>query len=296
MSNLFKTDMDFNDPKFIETIRKTVASEANDQEFQMFIAMAAAAKLNPLKREIWFIKTKGYQKKDGTEVEGKAQIITGINGFYAIANSHKEFDGMESDIVEDEKGNILYAWAKVWRKDRKYPSTGKAKFSEYCKPAEVKQNGKGESYQVQGVWQKFPSAMILKVAEAQAIRKAFIQQAGGIYLQEEFDNTQQEEGVQDIKPLELEQSQPQGTFEIKVNTELFDKTKEAMKSGSAYCYKYPKNMKFDEILEFKDIIQQKGGVINEECTHVFFSEEVLDIPREWDVTQKYREKFNSKKV
>jgi len=139
---------------------QTVARGATELEFKMFLEFCRSTGLNPFKREIWFIK-------NGNSV----QIMTGINGFLAIANRHPEYDGMQVDIQEED-GKLISATASVYRKDRKHPSTAKVFFNEYAKNSPI--------------WKSMPKMMLQKVAKSVALREAFPQELGGIYTQEEM--------------------------------------------------------------------------------------------------------------
>lgn len=169
--------VDYDKKEVKETIRATVAQGATDAELAMFLELAKATGLNPYKKEIWFIKTKGYTKKDGKVVEPKVQIMTGLNGFLAIANSHPQFDGMECDVDYGTDGLPRSATAKVWRKDRRFPSLTTALWSEYYKP---------NPYGNKGIWEQMPSIMLAKCAKSLALREAFPQELNGLYTQEEM--------------------------------------------------------------------------------------------------------------
>ena len=142
----------------------TVAKGATEAEFQMFLEFCKSTGLNPFKKEIWFIKT-------GENV----QIMTGINGFLAIANRNPNYDGMEVSIDEQD-GKLISATAKVYRKDRKYPSCATVYLNEYFKPSKFGN----------GMWEKMPKMMLQKVAKSVALREAFPQELGGMYTQEEM--------------------------------------------------------------------------------------------------------------
>jgi len=172
------TTLDYNDNKVLQTIQETIAVEATPPELQMFIQFCQSTGLNPLKKEVWFIKTKGYTRKDGSKVDGKVQIMTGINGFYSIANNHPQYDGMEEvEFGENEKGEIIWAKAKVWRKDRRFPSVGVADWAEFFPGTTEKGNS---------LWETKPRVMLAKVAESIALRKAFPQELNGMYTAEEM--------------------------------------------------------------------------------------------------------------
>lgn len=97
--------------------------------------------------------------------------MSGINGFYEIANRHPQFDGIETEVVE-EQGKLIKAVARVYRKDRGRPMTAEAFNSEYNK-----------GY---GNWKNMPRVMLSKCAEAMALRKSFPQDLSGLYTSEEM--------------------------------------------------------------------------------------------------------------
>lgn len=153
--------IDYTDKSVINTLKQTVAIGATDAEFGMFTQFCQSTGLNPFKKEIWFIKA-----------GGRVQLMTGINGFLAIANSHPQYDGLEIDIEVDQNGNPLKAVCKVYRKDRSRPSIGIALMKEFMKPTPI--------------WKQMPSVMLTKVAKSIALREAFPQELNGMYTQEEM--------------------------------------------------------------------------------------------------------------
>jgi phage recombination protein Bet len=162
--------LNYADPKVLDTIKATVAQNATPPELAMFIQFCQSTGLNPFKKEIWFIKA-----------GGRVQMMTGINGFFSIANSTPEFDGYESGLIDPQgafvsaaypKNDFIGAWCKVYRKDRRIPSEGVAMLAEYDKK--------------QSTWNTMKRVMITKCAESVALRKAFPQQLNGLYTQEEM--------------------------------------------------------------------------------------------------------------
>lgn len=183
--------IDYKAPEVVKTLKETVAQGATDAEFAMFAELCKSTGLNPFKKEVWFIKTKGYTKKDGTEVQGRVQIMTGINGFLAIANSNQQFDGLECEVAYEKDGiTPKSATAKVYRKDRKIPSTATALWREYYKP---------NPYGNKGVWEQMPSIMIAKCAKSLALREAFPQELNGLYTAEEMPADYQPERLPALK-------------------------------------------------------------------------------------------------
>jgi phage recombination protein Bet len=150
-----------NNIEMLTTLRNTVAPGLTDPEFMLFAEMCRATGLNPATKEIWAIKA-----------GGRLQLMTGINGFLKIANSHPQFDGMEVEFERDDKGNLIAATAKVYRKDRRFPSIATAYMAEYGKATPI--------------WKQMPSIMLSKCAKSLAIREAFINELGGLYTAEEM--------------------------------------------------------------------------------------------------------------
>ena len=151
----------------IDLIKRTVAKGATDDEFNMYMYMAKTYQLDPIMREIWFIK---YDAKS-TPI-----IMTSRDGYLAIANRNEHFQGMLSDVVHEndefeklpdglvkhkygckDRGEIIGAYAMGFRNDRKYPVYVFAHLSEYYKAGKV--------------WDVYTSAMILKVAEAMMLKR-----------------------------------------------------------------------------------------------------------------------------
>lgn len=155
------TTINFSDPKLVKTLKETVARGLNDSEFVLFAEHCRSTGLNPFKKEVWAIKA-----------GERLQIMTGLNGFLAIANSHPAFDGMEVEVDTDPQGNPTKATCKVYRKDRKFPSVGIALMKEFRKDTPI--------------WRQMPSVMLTKCAKSIAIREAFPQELGGLYTAEEM--------------------------------------------------------------------------------------------------------------
>ena len=171
-------------------IKKVVAPEATADEFKTFMYLCEAYNLDPLKKEIYFIK-----------YGGKSSIITSRDGYLKIANCNVSFDGIESDVVyqgdvltkcEDGSLHIAYgqehltfdkskltgAFCSVFRKDRAKATTVFVSIKEYYKK---------DTH----IWQQYTNAMILKVAEAMALKRAFA--ISGLVTREEIDGKDQGE-------------------------------------------------------------------------------------------------------
>jgi phage recombination protein Bet len=176
------------DTKTISLIKRTVAVGATDDELKMFIHQATKSGLDPLARQIYFIKRKSFNKAKGA-YEEKVNIQASIDGLRLVAQRSNLYAGQdEPEYGRDEKGE---PFCKVrvykWHGNTRYQvAVGVAYWKEYCPPS-------GQDF----MWKKMPHTMLAKVAEALALRKAFPQELSGIYSAEEMD--QSGEAVKEVK-------------------------------------------------------------------------------------------------
>ena len=149
----------------IDLIKAKIAPDCTDSEFELLMYMANTYGLDPLLRQIWAVKR---------NANTPALIFAGRDGMLAIAHRSGHFDGMQSGVVYEGTGKDrkpVSAWCEIWRNDMTHSFKTDVPFSEY---------NTGYS-----VWKTNPSAMILKVAEAVCLRKAF--SVSGLYAPEEID-------------------------------------------------------------------------------------------------------------
>lgn len=218
--------IDYEDKEKLAVILNTVAKGASPAEFLMFIEMCKGTGLNPFKRELWFIK----------DDYGKVQMMTGINGFYQIANSNPAYDGtetIEGNFIEHKEGDQVFLvpesiTSKVWRKDRKFPQVATAYWREFMKPCLT---SKGKL----SIWGRMPTVMLTKCSDALALRKAFPQELNGLFCEEEItnDNT----NINDIK------KDPNGADNFNIPPSKSDEKAQA-------------NAQAVEALEKKELLQQ----------------------------------------
>lgn len=150
-------------------ITSTIAKGATPDELKLFLYRCQNLGLDPLKPgQIYFIK---YGSSPGT-------IVVGIEGFRARAGKTGKLSGIKRGAIRDDKGNLVGAYAEVYRSDWKEPAREEVPLSEY-------NTGKGN-------WAKMPETMIKKVAEAAALRMAFPDDLGGVYTQEEMDQAEKD--------------------------------------------------------------------------------------------------------
>lgn len=162
-------------------IASTVAEGATRAQLHMFLELAAKYDLDPFAKEIWCAVPRS---KDGAPRTDKVLIMVGRDGFLKIAQRNPDFRGLDGDVVCEkdlfevertaddkrlivhkygiERGKIIGAYAIVFRANR-HPTYYFAPIGEF----------RPDAPSVYSQWSKGPSSMILKCAEAAALRRAF---------------------------------------------------------------------------------------------------------------------------
>jgi len=150
-----------------------------DNDCMKFLMMCQAKRLNPFEQDCWLL---GYDTQEGP----KFSQITAHQAFLKRAELNKEYDGMESGVVV-QRGNeimdvegdftletdkLVGGWARVHFKTRSRPMFKRIKLTTYT-------TGKSQ-------WLKNPAGMIVKCAEADALRSSFPTMLGGLYVGEEM--------------------------------------------------------------------------------------------------------------
>lgn len=168
----------------IEMVKNLIAVKTksgktcSDTDAIKFIAMCSARRLNPFEGDSFLI---GYDGKDGPAFS----LITAHQAFLKRAELHPEYNGMKSgvivkrdDAVLDLEGDfylegdvILGGWATVHFKTREHPMHKRVRLQRFKKSW--------------GLWVEDPAGMIVKCAEADALRSSFPTMLGGLYLREE---------------------------------------------------------------------------------------------------------------
>lgn len=155
-------------------VREAFASGATDAEFNVLWAGARSRGLDPVRKQIHFVKR--YDNAKNCEV-WSSQVS--IDGFRAIAQSTGLYDGQdEPEYTFHADGGILSVKIKAYRKDVSRAFVGIAEWSEFV---QLKRDNK-PIY----MWTKMPRHMLAKCAEALALRKAFPEQLAGLYTPDEM--------------------------------------------------------------------------------------------------------------
>jgi phage recombination protein Bet len=145
----------------LDDIKKYICQGATDKEFFMFVNIAKSYGLNPLKRELFFIKY-------GSQA---ASIIVGYESYIKRAERTGMLDGWGVALGKDDLGQK--ATITIYRKDRSKPFEWTVYRSEFDTQ--------------QANWKKMPLFMLRKVAISQGFRLAFPEEIGGMpYIPEEL--------------------------------------------------------------------------------------------------------------
>jgi phage recombination protein Bet len=163
-------------PEEIQIIRDHIARGATDAELKYFLYIARLRGLNPILKEIYWVRRHMRDRETGKWINSDA-IMIGIDGARKIAERSGRVDGIDVAITHDETGQIEYGVATLWLKGSTHPYIARAKFSEY------EPHGEGAS----PMWKTMPEVMIKKVAEMLVYRMAFAAELGGLYIREEMD-------------------------------------------------------------------------------------------------------------
>lgn len=156
-------------------IRKQFAPEASDEEFNLFVMMAYRMRLDPLLKQIYFIKY-------GNNVS----YVTSIDSYRIIAHRTGDFAGVDNPVYKrDTTGKVTHASITVYKfvRGEKCGFSAEVKFSEY-------NTGKNQ-------WASKPETMIAKVAEAHALRKAFPNDLAGVYTSDEMDTLKEDKAKEE---------------------------------------------------------------------------------------------------
>lgn len=219
----------------LDLIKRTVAKDCNDAEFDLFVTVARNAGLDPFRKQITALV---FSKAD--KEKRRMSIVTGIDGLRAIAARSGRYrpDEDEPEFTYDETLKspcnpigLVKARVRLWIADAAReggwkPVTGFAYWDEYAPIKEEASEGyewvdTGETWpdsgkpkkrkvaregselvktlDTTGQWGRMPRVMLAKCAEAQALRKAFPEDLSSLYEGAELDQAL----ATDLSPSEM---------------------------------------------------------------------------------------------
>ena len=210
--------------KQLDLIRRTVAKDCNPPEFEQFIHICKAVRLDPLRRQIYaFVFNKDNAAKR------QMVIVTSIGGYRAIAarsGNYRpngelpvfEYSEDAKDAASNPKG-LIKATEKVWQylHGEWHAIVAEARWDAYAPILKEGEDGfewvdTGEKYSPghakagkpkmrkqqlgeqkakldpnKGRWRTDPEGMLAKCAEALALRKAWPDDFAGTHVEDEID-------------------------------------------------------------------------------------------------------------
>jgi len=170
-------------PEQKRIILDQICPGATEMELAALLEVAKAKRLNPLTKQIHFVKRQVQDPVTKQYVERWATQI-GIDGFRVQAERTGLYDGQdeaeyEYEPTKDGGKRLLLARVRIYRKDIKRPFVGVARYDEYV---QVTRDGSPNK-----MWRTMPHGQLAKCAEALAFRKGFPEDCGDLYIAEEFD-------------------------------------------------------------------------------------------------------------
>lgn len=187
----------------LKVIKDTVARDANNTEFSLFMEACRAYGLDPFRKQIFSI----IYSKDNPD-KRKQTIIVSRDGLRVLAHRCRDYRPasepagivIDKDLIgpTNPKG-ILSATIRLWKQDNRgewYPVIGEAYWDEFAPVSDEwgedpetrrrRPTGK-KTLDASGNWAKMPIVMLTKCAESQALRAGWPETFGGIYSEEEMD-------------------------------------------------------------------------------------------------------------
>lgn len=181
-------------PEFTTLVRSQVCPKGiPDEEFALFVMQCKRSGLNPMLKEAYCVARKhNFGSKDRPNWGTKYEFQPSEAGMLARAERFADYRGIQAAAVygEDEilvdmgtstvkhafnpakrKGAIVGAWARVERRDHVAVLVW-LDFAGYVQQSPM--------------WSKIPSTMMEKCARVAALRKAYPESFGGIYIREEM--------------------------------------------------------------------------------------------------------------
>ena len=193
----------FSDKEKLLIRKQFFPPSATIEDMQYCMGVAEQLGLNPILKQVYFVARKSNIAEYGQPANWveKIEPLAGRDAFLTLAHRTGKFAGLE--CITEIKGkpslkdgswtieNDLVAIAKVFRTDTDKPFEVEVSYKEYVQ--KTKQGA------VTKFWNEKPETMLKKVAESQALKKAF--NVSGLYDESELGR-----GVTDMnkqsKPIE----------------------------------------------------------------------------------------------
>ena len=216
---------------------------ATDMDMIYCMKVAETFNLNPILKQIYFVER--VTNINGQRIS-KIEPLAGRDSFLTLAHRSGKFAGIESECGIKQKAvlqdgewmnkNELVATARVYRTDNERPFCAEVSYGEY-----VQRTGKGE---ITKFWREKPETMLKKVAESQALRKAF--DISGLYS---VDEVGENEDKDDKLPQKLQTPKTQNLNELLSSSEKPNSSVGAKNSQTEYIEAAPLEVEIATVKE-----------------------------------------------
>lgn len=233
----------------------------SDHELAYFIQVCRHRNLDPFAKQIYLATRK--QQVNG---EWKVQRVpeTTIDGFRVLAERTGLYEGQTAPQWYDGK-RWVEAWVAdspplackigVYRKGFREPLVVVGSYRSF-----VQMVGKGSDARPGPIWRKMPDHMLAKCVEAQALRKAFPEQLGGLYTSDE--RPEEYDDAAEVTPAPRRQQQRQQQRQPPVEATATERDTQRDPAGQIPIADMPEDVRpiFEAILAEKDPIDQAGKI------------------------------------
>lgn len=180
-------------PRQVDLIREQIMPGASDDDLMLFVQVASSRGLDPFRKHIYAVSRRA---KVGNDWVDKWSYQVSIDGLRLIAQRSGRYEGQTPAQWCGPDGQ----WTEVWLADE---PPAAAKVGVYIRGTReplyaialyktfVQKTKEGNPTKF---WADMPEHMLAKVAESQALRKAFPEEAGGLYTTEEMGQASSDTG------------------------------------------------------------------------------------------------------
>ncbi len=210
----------------VELIKSQICPGANDLELKYFLSVCTRVNLDPLRKQVYSIERRRKNKQGAWETYRTIQ--TSIDGYRAIAHRTEKCAGISDAVFAYKEGTKVPDSATVTVKK----IVGKT-ICEFQATAFY-----DEYLQDNHMWRGRARGMLAKCAETLALRKAFPEEYGGIYTEDEMIQADVEhENYEQVQSVVTEvkdyQEQDQILQEVKKAMSLLTEGQGAAEKGKA---------------------------------------------------------------